>query len=281
MSSVIRQKVVGGLVVAFLLCALGTEAGTPAGVDSDASGLKITKAPVAKPARVRPLAGRLAVDLLDLAKVPAQANRRQWGKFALGLGLIGAIGQSDERLRSSLDPEVHSGLARKIRPVGQEGGLLFLGASLALGHLADKPRAMAIGRDGIEATVLAAGVVAPLLKRLVGRQRPRDEFGFGALRSSSGESFPSGEVTQVFAIASVVSAHSEKKWVKGAAWLVAGATAWQRMELDAHWGSDVVGGALIGAGIGRWVVRRNRERYWSIEPRLGGGSVGVALRRSY
>ena len=123
-----------------------------------------------------------------------------------------------------------------------------------------------------------AGILAPLVKELVGRERPRKDL--GSTSFGNGQSFPSGEVTQAFAIASVVSAHSQRKWVKGLAWTLAGATAWQRMEMDAHWASDVAAGALLGAGVGRWVVRRNRGDWW-IEPRLEQSGAGVTLRRQW
>ena len=61
-------------------------------------------------------------------------------------------------------------------------------------------------------------------------------------------------------MASVIAAHSRRPWVDALAWSAATSIAWERLRLDAHWASDVTAGALIGAGIGRWVVRRNRPR---------------------
>ncbi|MCZ6506812.1 MAG: phosphatase PAP2 family protein [Acidobacteria bacterium] len=227
---------------------------------------------------LRPLASRFAIDLKALARLPIDAKGKAWRKFGLGLALVGALHSFDEDLRTRLDSSGRSDVATLIRPLGQEGGLALLGSSWAIGRLAGRPKAFRIGRDGFEAVALSAGVLAPLLKDLVGRERPRRGMG-SEVFGGSGQSFPSGEVTQAFAIASVVSAHSRRKWVKGLAWTLAGATAWQRMELDAHWASDVTAGALLGASVGRWVVHRNGS-LWSIQPQLVNGA-GVSLRRTF
>jgi hypothetical protein len=228
---------------------------------------------------LRPLPLRVAIDLGDLAKLPAHAKGKAWAKFGLGLGLIGALYSADESVRTSLDPGQIDSTAQDIRPLGQEVGLAFIASAWAIGKLADKPTAFRIGRDGVEATLLAAGILSPLLKLAVGRERPRENLGHDVF-SGSGESFPSGEVTEAFAIASVVSANSRRKWVKGLAWTLAGATAWQRLELDAHWASDVGAGALLGSVVGHWVVHRNRE-LWSLEPQISRKGAGITVSRSF
>jgi membrane-associated phospholipid phosphatase len=143
----------------------------------------------------------------------------------------------------------------------------------------------AVAEDGIEATIFAAGVVTPLLKTVFGRTRPRhtdNSHTFGG----SGHSFPSGETTQAFAIASVIAAHSESSWAKAAAWGGASLVGLGRIGLDGHWASDVVAGALIGAAVGTWVVRRNRpdleskmKMTWI--PTVGKDQYGLAMHVSF
>jgi len=239
---------------------------------------------------------RIGHDLRDLVKSPAHLTARGWGTLAGGALLVGLTHLADDDVRSSVRREGadSESWATTIRPLGQEAGLglafLAWGAGKATGH----DEISAIGEDSLEATIVAAGFVTPLLKLAVGRDRPRsgnpsDSF------SGGGESFPSGEVTQAFAMASVIAAHSERRWVDALAWGAASSIAWERLRLDAHWASDVAAGALIGAGIGRWVVRRNHPRMiesssdprasswndWSLTPLVGKKDFGLGLRVTF
>jgi len=90
-------------------------------------------------------------------------------------------------------------------------------------------------------------------------------------------------VTEAFAIASVVAAHSDSRWLQGTVWTLAGAVGWERLRLDAHWSSDVVAGALVGASVGRWVVHRHAPQptdgsaRFDLVPLLAPEGEGVAL----
>jgi len=120
---------------------------------------------------------------------------------------------------------------------------------------------VAIAADGFEAVILSAAVITPVLKFSIGRARPYQEEGPSSFHPFGGDlSFPSGEATEAFAIASVVAAHPAPLWVKGGAWALAGAVGWARLHADAHWASDVVAGALIGSSVGQWVVHRRAPR---------------------
>lgn len=86
----------------------------------------------------------------------------------------------------------------------------------------------------------------------------------------------------VFAMASVVAAHSNRWWIDAIAWSTAGLIGFERLILDAHWSSDVVAGALIGTAVGQWVVRRNRPEFenrlqMDILPTFGVDHVGVSV----
>jgi membrane-associated phospholipid phosphatase len=235
------------------------------------------------PSGLAPLRLRLVGDLRDLVTSPARMERRHWRLLGGAALAVGAASLLDNQVRE----QVYTGsqgsetLARTIRPLGQEGGLALLGVSWWLGKTLHRPKLTAVATDGFEAVVLSAAIVTPALKKLAGRSRPRELQGprsFG-----SGESFPSGEVTEAFAIASVIAAHAERRWVRGLAWSLAGAIAWERMALDAHWASDVTLGAIVGTALGRWVVHRNRpelgdRRRTSWVPQIAKGSYGVNVR---
>lgn len=246
-----------------------------AAIDSASPPASVSDATVGEPA---PLPRRLVEDLKDLVRAPGRTKPRGWAKTALGAGLVLGLHAFDEEARSELDPTSDSRLAHDIRPIGHRGAVAFLATSWLAGRATDRPKWVAIGRDGTETAVLAAGIVTPLLKQVVGRERPREDLGDEAF-GSSGRSFPSGEVTMAFSVASVVARHSERRWVDAVAWTLASATAWQRMELDAHWLSDVGAAALIGASIGSWVTKRNDV--WSIRVAVGPAGGSLTLRRGF
>jgi len=136
--------------------------------------------------------------------------------------------------------------------------------------------------DGLVSSLLATKVAAPLLKELVGRDRPNEAT--GAFEAHGGSSFPSSHATQAFAIASVVSAHYDSRWVGAGAYGLAALVGASRIHHDAHWLSDVVAGAVIGTATGRFIVATNNRRRatWSVQPIvgpiIGDGLRGVSVR---
>jgi hypothetical protein len=231
---------------------------------------------------------RLGRDVVDLATAPLEWDRTDWRKLGLGVAVVGAVSLLDEKVHDLHHHNPSGGatsVAQALRPLGKEGGLVVLGAAWLGGRTLDRPALVAVAEDGLEATIIAAGLITPLMKTAFGRTRPNQTVEVGSFWGS-GASFPSGEATQAFAIASVVSAHSDSGWVKAAAWGTAGLLGLGRIQLDGHWASDVVAGALIGATVGSWVVRRNRpERsggaQLTVTPLLATDEYGIAMRISF
>jgi membrane-associated phospholipid phosphatase len=275
--------------------AVGDCAGSAAAAGSAAGtggrGTRIEATPAAgQPPTVGRFALRVAKDVGPLFAAPLHFDRRGWAWFGAGLALVGTARVFDDRLRVAVrrdsDPE-DLRFPRAYRPLGQEGGLALLGAAWITGRALDKPGVVATAQDGLEATLLAAGVISPLLKAATGRARPRQGQGSGSFHSFGGDaSFPSGEATEAFAIAAAVAAHTDRKWLEATAWTLAAGTAWERMRLDAHWASDVVAGALLGTAVGRWVVHRHQPRRTAdfsldVVPELGGGRYGLGVRLAF
>jgi membrane-associated phospholipid phosphatase len=123
----------------------------------------------------------------------------------------------------------------------------------------------------IVASAASAGAVQ-VLKQLFGRARPED-----MLVTSDFGSFPSGHVANAATIAVVLGVIVPKVWVwaAGAAYTVL--MALSRTYLGAHWLTDTIGGALVGAGVALvlWAVfslplERERLRW----PRSAGPAEG-------
>lgn len=95
----------------------------------------------------------------------------------------------------------------------------------------------------VAASVFSAAAVQAL-KRLFGRARPEE-----ILVISDYGSFPSGHAANAATIAVVAAVLFPRAWVivAGAVWVVL--MAFSRTYLHAHWLSDTVGGAMVGAGM--------------------------------
>ena len=90
-----------------------------------------------------------------------------------------------------------------------------------------------------KATIYSTAVTN-ILKYTVRQKRPD---------SGNRDSFPSGHATSAFAFATVVATEHEWYWGAGA-FTLAGFVAYSRINDNAHYLHDVVGGAVIGMGYG-------------------------------
>jgi len=251
-------------LVLVLAMAAPAAAGTPARGARPATPAPPRTAPPHDAAGEAGFGKRLARDLADLVSRPAHMSSGDWRRLGTGVAAVGGTALLDTEIRSRIQDHRTPGrddFANAIRPLGTWAPLAGLGITWIVGHATHSPAVRRTAEDGLEATIIAAGLITPALKIVVGRARPVEELGAGYVHPFSGHhSFPSGEVTEAFAVASALAGHTRRPWLRGTFWGLAGLVGWERMELDRHWASDVVAGALIGAEVGRWVVQRGRER---------------------
>lgn len=207
---------------------------------------------------------------------PIRWNGKSWlaftgaaaGVVALGFAFdVPARNKTQSHQTAALDD-----LTKVFEPFGQEYSLAVIGAYGIAGFVFRDPDARDIAVDAAMASILASGIITPVLKQLIGRSRPDEELGSTSFHPFSGDTaFPSGHATQAFAVASVISAHSDEVWVSVAAYTVAGLVGFSRIYHDRHWSSDVAAGAVIGTAVGRGIVAFNRKL------RAGGGRVHVGF----
>ncbi len=202
-----------------------------------------------------------ADDIGYVFTAPARWDETDWLAFGGATAGVVATGAFDKNIRDSIQRHRSPSLDRFMRDyqdIGAQYSFVVLGAFEAYGLGADDRNARNTFVDGLGASLIAGGIITPVLKLAVGRERPTDNasvYRFGHFSSSA--SFPSGHTTQAFAVASVIAAHYPTLWVQALAYGAAGLVGYARLEQDRHYASDVVAGALIGWSVGQAVTRHN------------------------
>lgn len=234
---------------------------------------------------------RVVVDLWGIVSSPVRWDRYDWG--VAGLCVAGTVGtglfvdryfQSESQESRNDDKDRWSGTWGQLGTIYSVG---VLGAAGIAGWAGDDPRGVHILVDGLEASLIASGIITPAIKLAAGRARPnqtaQDADSFDPFSGQA--SFPSGHTTQAFTVAAVVAnTMRDDPWIGGLAFAVAGGVGLSRVNDNAHYMSDVVAGAIIGTYVGYEVVKANRERRGDessrgmrIQPLLGADANGVEL----
>ncbi|NML42943.1 phosphatase PAP2 family protein [Ramlibacter sp. G-1-2-2] len=123
------------------------------------------------------------------------------------------------------------------------------------------------GLKGLGYTLVLSQGTTAILKPVIDAKRP----------DGTGEGFPSGHTSAVFASAGFV--RQRYGWQESVPFYVlATATAWSRVNTHHHFAKDVVGGALIGEGsamlVGHWMGPRTTASVG-----YGGGGAWVRVAR--
>lgn len=194
---------------------------------------------------------------------PRTWDEAAWTAFPSWVGGIAGISLMDEWARELADrplPDAAHAVLDFVEPLGMEASFGVLGGFYAAGLVLDDRRARSVALEGLAASVLAGGIITPVLQRVVGRKRPRHSPDTHDFEPFSGHiGFPSGHVTQAFAVASVIATEYDSGWVDAAAYGLAGGVALHRLVNDAHHLSDVTAGALIGTVVGRCIASFGQE----------------------
>jgi membrane-associated phospholipid phosphatase len=101
----------------------------------------------------------------------------------------------------------------------------------------------------IGASVLTAIAITEIMKFSINRARPFDTYPFIEKLSDGGSpSFPSGHTSTAFSFATSLSLQYPKWYVIAPSLLWAASVGYSRMDLGVHYPSDVLVGAIVGAG---------------------------------
>lgn len=107
------------------------------------------------------------------------------------------------------------------------------------------------------------------LKRIVNRDRPGQRYSFiEPLENERYHSFPSGHTSNAFVVATSMSLNFKKWYVIVPAYSWAALVGYSRLHLGVHYPSDVLAGALLGAGsavvtykVNQWFHKKYEKRF--------------------
>jgi len=227
----------------------------------------------------------VAADGAALATAPARWGEWQWLSLAGGLAAVGLAATLDDNLHGQWS-HGNDGLAdvgNVYAFAAPTAALLYYGIRGGRGDAAAANTAWAVGESALF-TFVATGVV----KTVVGRERPdrsgdnEDTFHPFTLDDDN-QSFPSFHTGLAFSTAAVLQDSDLPVALKGAAYGLAGLTAWARLHDDKHWFSDTVAGGLLGYAIGRWTVHRkaSASAMGSLVPQVADGRLSLVWQRGF
>jgi len=173
----------------------------------------------------------------------------------------------------------------EISPVITKGGEAFpveAGALFVIsGLIFRNEKAKQTGYIALQ-TWVHAGLIVQVSKLIFGRQRPSYEDGVDRWHGfpeslnrfrkdgpvSKYDAFPSGHTIEAFGLATVIAEqYKDIKIVPIISYSLAAGVGLSRITEDTHWLSDVILGAAMGYGIGKYMVRERKDTKWILIPK--------------
>ena len=115
-------------------------------------------------------------------------------------------------------------------------------------------------------------LISMATKRIINRPRPENEYpNFTAVNHAGNASFPSGHTAGAFAVATSLSIINPKWYVVIPSFTWASMVGYSRLYLGVHYPTDVMAGAILGAGtawgtykLNKWMHKSKKEKLKTI-----------------
>jgi membrane-associated phospholipid phosphatase len=206
---------------------------------------------------------RWVSDAGALATSPLHWQQQDFRRFGLFAFTLGGLIVADQQIYTGIQ-DIRSNFTNSVSDATTDFGGPYayaISGGLILGGLIARDGGVRdTGREALEAAVFA-GIITNAFKEVFGRVRPYASDGQTIFEPFSGnKSFPSGHATTAFAVASVIAMRTDGWIVPTIAYGLATVVAFDRINDQAHFASDVFAGAVIGVATGRFLVNRHRRQ---------------------
>lgn len=225
-------------------------------------------------------------DTRDILLAPSRWDARDWTIAAAVAGTGVALFTVDENIMKWVQEHKNTDTGRWSDNAKRAGSLAApsLAALGLYGYVAGDGKAKKTFLLSVESFVVT-GAFVQVLKRTTGRHRPftgdsHDTWSGPRIKGRNEiHSFPSGDASSAFAIASVVASEYDNAVVPPVLYTASTLIALSRVHNRGHWPSDVFVGSAIGYFTGKSIVashRGNASRV-SFAPVVEGKATGVML----
>jgi membrane-associated phospholipid phosphatase len=226
-------------------------------------------------------------DTRDILTSPARWDKSDWLKASLVMGVAVGLYTQDDKIKTWVQKNKNttndnlSDDAKKLYTLALPA-LLGLGV---YGYVAPDEKAKTTFLLSAESFVIT-GVFVQVLKHTTGRHRPytgdpHDTWS-GFTSNGAYESFPSGDASTAFAIASVVASEYDNMFVPPLVYGISTIIGLERVYTNGHWLSDVFVGSAIGYFTGKAVVAsHSKQSNLSFMPWIDRQDMGVLMTYRY
>lgn len=171
------------------------------------------------------------------------------------INLLKSINQS----KSAFKDDYASVASKSVTPV-----VIAVPVSMFAAGWANNDKKLKLDAAYFAGGYILSSIITQGSKRIVQRERPFDKYPFIQKRDDGGGySFPSGHTASAFYTATALSISYPKWYVIVPTYLWASSVAWARMYQGVHYPTDVLAGAIVGAGsawvaykVGKWVEKK-------------------------
>ena len=154
-------------------------------------------------------------------------------------------------------------ITNSVGPVSIAAPLLVFGTGLLEKDKTLQQKGIVMGESFIVASFISIS-----MKYAVNRPRPKETYpDIEKLTSGGSPSFPSGHTSDAFSTATSLSIAFPKWYIIAPSYIYASAVGYSRMDLGVHYPSDVLAGAIVGAGSAylcykaqKWINHKKRNK---------------------
>ncbi|MGC1455388.1 MAG: phosphatase PAP2 family protein [Nitrospirota bacterium] len=227
-------------------------------------------------------------DTRNILTSPARWSRSDWLEASLVMGVAVGLYTQDDHIQRWVQKHKNATTSN----VSDDAKKIYLLSYPALaglgayGYMSSDNKAKTTFLLSIESFVIT-GVFVQVLKHTTGRHRPytgdsHDSWSFGYTSNGSYQSFPSGDASAAFSIATVVASEYSNMIVPPLVYGAATLTALERVHNNAHWASDIFVASVIGYLTGKAVVAsHSKQSNLSFEPIIDGKDVGFMVNSRF